>query len=150
MRSISLLLFAFLLTASLKASDLPVQIEKAWIRSVPPSSEATAAYMTIHNTGNEPLRLISATTSIAGECKPMITTHKNIDGKHVMGMELTPFLEIPAGGKRELAPGGDHLMILKLKSHPKENEKVKLTLLFEPGSKQLTIELPAQKGPAEH
>ena len=40
-------------------------------------------------------------------------------------------LEIPAGGKVALAPGGYHLMFFGLKRQPKQGEKFSATLTFE-------------------
>ncbi|RUY67895.1 copper chaperone PCu(A)C, partial [Mesorhizobium sp. M7A.F.Ca.CA.001.09.2.1] len=40
-------------------------------------------------------------------------------------------LEIPAGGKVALAPGGYHLMFMGLKRQPKQGEKFSATLTFE-------------------
>jgi len=40
-------------------------------------------------------------------------------------------LEIPAGGKVEVKPGGYHLMFVGLKRQPKQGEKFSATLTFE-------------------
>ena len=40
-------------------------------------------------------------------------------------------LEIPAGGKVALKPGGYHLMFMALKRQPKQGEKFQATLTFE-------------------
>jgi hypothetical protein len=40
-------------------------------------------------------------------------------------------LEIPAGGKIALKPGGYHLMFIGLKRQPKQGEKFPATLTFE-------------------
>ncbi|MBV8175019.1 MAG: copper chaperone PCu(A)C [Verrucomicrobia bacterium] len=47
-----------------------------------------------------------------------------------------------AGATLELKPGGDHLMIMGLISHPIEGEHVKLTVRFAPGDQQLDLEVP--------
>ena len=57
----------------------------------------------------------------------MITTKQVRNGQEIMGMETVAELEIPPGGTLELKPGGNHLMIMGLTSHPKEGERVKLT-----------------------
>jgi copper(I)-binding protein len=57
-------------------------------------------------------------------------------------MESVEFLEIPSGGFLDLKPGGNHLMIMGLTSHPKEGEHVKLTLRFAPGDLRIDVELP--------
>lgn len=60
-------------------------------------------------------------------------------------MESVESLEIPPGGTLELKPGGNHLMIMGLTSHPKEGERVKLTVRFAPGDQKLDVEIPVFK-----
>ena len=57
-------------------------------------------------------------------------------------MRMVDQLTSPAHGQFRLASDGDHLMLMKLKEHPKPSDKAKLTLHLEPGWKELTIELP--------
>jgi copper(I)-binding protein len=75
----------------------------------------------------------------------MITTRHLHDGQEIMGMERVDTLEIPPGGVLELKPGGNHLMIMGLTSHPKEGERVKLTVQFAPGDQRLDVEIPVFK-----
>jgi periplasmic copper chaperone A len=51
-------------------------------------------------------------------------------------------MEIAPGKILELKPGGNHLMFIGLKAHPKEGDSVKVTLLFAPGDVRLDIEMP--------
>jgi copper(I)-binding protein len=112
----------------------PITITNARVRAVPPISGETAAFMVIINDADQPVRLIGASASIADLTAPMITTREERDGKTVLGMKVVPFLEVPAHGKLELKPGGDHLMLMDLKSTPKEGETVRLTLRFQPAA----------------
>ena len=75
----------------------------------------------------------------------MITIRHERNGQQVMGMESVENLEIPPGGILELKPGGNHLMMTGLTSHPKEGERVKLTVRFAPGDQRLDVELPVCK-----
>lgn len=74
----------------------------------------------------------------------MRSVKKMVDGQQVMGMEDVDSLEIPAHGQRTLAPGGDHLMLMGLKSHPVSGDIVKLTLRFEPGGREVTVDVLAK------
>ena len=131
------ILCALLLSSGLNfAGDL--KIVDAWIRAVPPSSKATAAYMTIVNTSDSPVLITGGTCQVAGEIKPMITT-KQDDG--VMGMTLAENFSVPAKGKRVLEPGGDHLMLMKLTEVPRAGSTVPLVLTTESGGKQGSIRL---------
>src|ERR1700732_1599583 len=128
--------------SSATADGVPIQVENAWLRAVPPVAEATAAYMKIRNLSQSSYRLIGASSPIATKIEPMITTRHQRKGHEVLGMESVEFLEIPSGGFLDLKPGGNHLMIMGLTSHPKEGEHVKLTLRFAPGDLRIDVELP--------
>jgi copper(I)-binding protein len=139
-------LFIVCCTSSIAwADNLPIKVEGAWLQAVPPIAEATAAYMRIRNLGQAPLKLTGAYSPIATKIEPMITTRQERNGQEVMGMQSVDNLEIPPGGVLELKPGGNHLMIMGLTSHPKEGEHVKLTVQFAPGDQRLEIEIPVFK-----
>jgi len=132
-----LTLFVF---SEAKSADGVLKVENSWIFAGPPGSKETAAFMTLVNTGPAPMRVTGGETPVASRVAPMVTT--KTDGR--MGMKDVPFFEVPAGGKLELKPGGDHLMIYGLKSPLKPGEKVPFTLLVESGGK-LEIEIPASR-----
>ncbi len=133
---------AVVLANVILAGEPPVKITDGWVRAVPPSSSDTAAYMVLTNESGKAVRLTGGSSPIAQMVMPMVTTKKMVDGKEVMGMENVDSLIVPAGGRLMLSPGGDHLMLMTLKEHRKPGEKVKLTLHFEPGGGELTLELP--------
>jgi copper(I)-binding protein len=101
--------------------------------------------MRIRNLSQSLLKLTGAFSSIAPEIELMITTRHLHDGQEIMGMERVDTLEIPPAGVLELKPGGNHLMIMGLTSHPKEGERVKLTVQFAPGDQRLDVEIPVFK-----
>ncbi len=142
-KQIGLLLLVLSLGGNwLVAGGPPVKVEDAWMRAMPPSSSTTAAFMRLVNNGDQPLRLTGGATPVAGMVMPMITTRTKLNGEEVMGMKSVDALIIPAHGELKLAPGGDHLMVTQLKEHPKAGDKVKLTLHFEPGGQEITVEVP--------
>jgi copper(I)-binding protein len=98
--------------------------------------------MTLTNQGKAPLDLAGARSAVAELIEPMITTK---DKSGMMGMERVPSLPIPAGGKLVLQPAGNHLMLVQLRQHPRPGEKVKITLLINPGARELDLELPVSK-----
>ncbi|MCX6971908.1 MAG: copper chaperone PCu(A)C [Verrucomicrobia bacterium] len=133
---------ALLLSCSLSfAGD--IKIEDGWVRAVPPSSKATAAFMTIVNKSDHPVIVSGGACPVAGEIKPMITT-KQSDG--VMGMAFVDSFSIPPKGKRTLEPGGDHLMLMKLTEVPKAGSTVSLVLKTDSGGKtgSISLELPVR------
>jgi periplasmic copper chaperone A len=127
------------------ADDLPIKVENAWLQALPPVAEATAAYMKIRNLGEATLKLIGASSPIATRIEPMITTKQVRNGQEIMGMAAVAELEIPPLGTLELKPGGNHLMVMGLTFHPKEGERVKMTVRFAPGNRQLDLEIPVLK-----
>jgi periplasmic copper chaperone A len=139
------LLFLCCVSKAALADDAPIKVENAWLQGVPPVAEATAAYMKIRNLSQSSLKLTGASSSIASKIELMITTRRSRNGQEIMGMESVDSWEIPPGGVLELKPGGNHLMIMGLTSHPKEGERVKLTVRFAPGDLQLDVELPVFK-----
>ena len=136
------LLYVFFFSLSARADSLPIKIEDAWVQAVPSVADATAAYMKITNLGQAPLKLVGASSSVATRVEPMITTRQERNGQEIMGMEPVSDLEIAPGATLELKPGGDHLMIMGLTSHPIEGERVKLTVRFAPGDQRLDLEIP--------
>jgi periplasmic copper chaperone A len=124
------------------AGNTLIRIEGAWLQAVPPVAEATAAYMKITNLGQKPLQLIGASSPIATKVEPMITTRIQRNGQEIIGMESVEHLEIPAGGVLELKPGGNHLMVMGLISHPQQGEHVKFSVRFAPGDQQIDVEVP--------
>jgi copper(I)-binding protein len=127
------------------AGNAPIQVENGWVQAVPPVAEVTAAYMRIKNLGPTLVKLTGASSPIAAKIEPMITTRSERDGQVIMGMANVDSLEIPPGGVLVLKPGGSHLMIMGLTSHPKEGDRVKLTVRFAPGDQQFDVELPVFK-----
>jgi copper(I)-binding protein len=144
---ITRLVFLFLLSVSgsALAGDVPIRVENAWLQAVPPVAEATVAYMKIRNLSLSLLKVIGASSPIATKIEPMITTRTERNGQEVLGMENVESLEIPPGGVLELKPGGSHLMIMGLTSHPKEGDHVKLTVRFAPGDQRIDVEVPVFK-----
>ena len=117
-----------------------IEIKDPWVRAVPPSSSATAAFMVILNKGEKPATLVDCVSPIAREVKPMITT-KQTNG--MMGMEFAETFVVASGKKRVLEPGADHIMLMKLKSVPTAGATAQISLTFESGGKRQEIKLDA-------
>ncbi|MCS6836145.1 MAG: copper chaperone PCu(A)C [Anaerolineae bacterium] len=96
-------------------------------------SSVTAAYMTITNTGDKPVRIVSASAEAA---KVGLTEiHETIMQGDVMRMnELAEGLLIDPGQTVELKPGGLHIMLMELQAPLMEGEAIALTLSLDDGS----------------
>ena len=116
--------------------DDQIVIRDGWLQEGPPSQKITAAYLVIENHSNADIALKSASTDAA----EVIELHKMelVDG--LMKMHRVDTIDIPAGGKTELKPGGFHLMVIGLKRTLKSGDQVRITLQFSNDlSKTITI-----------
>jgi periplasmic copper chaperone A len=141
---LGLLLFG---ACPLVADQPNIKVDRAWMRAVPPSTSDTAIYLTIINLGADKVLLTGGKTPIADSVEPMITTKSGEGAKQVFGMAAVDSLEVPPGGKLVLEPGGNHLMVMGLKKHPAEGEKVNLTITLEPGDHEIQLEIPVSRKP---
>ena len=114
-----------------------IEVKDAWVREVPPTSKASAAYMVLENKGDQPDKLISATNNVS----KVTELHETVDGK----MRRINAIEVPAGKSVELKPGGLHIMLINLEKPIKEGDNVELTLKFEK-SGEIKITAPVKKG----
>jgi periplasmic copper chaperone A len=115
------------------SAQVPVTVTAGWVRAMPPGTDSSAAYMTFTNTGDKPERITGGATEIGKMVMPMIGTKQIIDGKEVAGMQATDALVVPPHGSLVLQPGGDHLMIMGLTTHPRPGDQVHFTVQFDGG-----------------
>ncbi|MER8751562.1 copper chaperone PCu(A)C [Mesorhizobium sp. M1050] len=105
-----------------------IEIGHPWSRATPAGAKVAGGYFTITNNGSAPDRLVSISSDISEKAE----LHEMGVKDGVMTMRpVAGGLEIPAGGKVALAPGGYHLMFFGLKRQPKQGEKFSATLTFE-------------------
>jgi copper(I)-binding protein len=110
-------------SASSRATRLPV-VSGAWARATVPGQSVGAAYMKIDSPFNVTLIGIESDVSRSAEVHTM--RHQN----GVMQMRKLNKLDIRAGQRMELAPGGAHLMLLGLKKPLKVGETLQLNMTF--------------------
>ncbi len=136
MRRAMVILVALLLSVAGCAKSHPdakmaetVQMREQWARAA--DSGMTAVFGTLANTGHHDARIVSANSPAAG----MVELHEVVGdmGSKVMRPKDDGFT-IPAGGTRELTPGGDHLMLMGLTAPLQPGADVRFTLVFEDGS----------------
>jgi len=126
-----------------------VVVENAWSRASIGMNRPGAAYMTIRNTGDEPVTLIGLTTPLA--MMPEIhETKTNAEG--VSSMSPAGEIAIAPGESIALEPGGLHAMLMRLQEPMTEGDTFPLTLLFDDGG-EVTVEVPilgiAARGPED-
>lgn len=101
-----------------------------WVKSA--EDGMTAAFGTLVNTGDRDVTIVSAETDVT-DVMELHETVQNDDGAMAMQEKDGGFV-VPAGGEHELAPGGDHLMIMDLLRPVEPGEALTVTLTFADGS----------------
>lgn len=101
-----------------------------------------AGYLSVVNAGTAPDRLVAVETPAAAR----VQIHETSTDGGVMRMRLLEGgLPIAAGERVELAPGGTHIMFLKLTRPLAAGEKIPATLVFEKAGR-LAVEFSVQAG----
>ncbi|WP_119940283.1 copper chaperone PCu(A)C [Neorhizobium sp. NCHU2750] len=121
-----------------KAGDIAV--DGAFVRAMLPGQPVGGGYLVISNSGSADDRLLSASSPSAGS----VEIHEmSMQGQTMTMRKLSGSLDVPAGQKVELQPGGMHLMFMKVKTPFKLGDSVPLTLNFEKAGK-LEVSLPVK------
>ena len=105
------------------------------------------AYLSIENKGGAADRLIGASSPLA----KTVEIHNHITDGEIMRMRQVDGVDLPAGGKVELKPGGYHIMLMGLGKPLKEGERFPLTLQFEKAGKievEIAVDKPGASDPA--
>ena len=129
-RVISVLLLTLAMSQPAPAADLlfgPLQL-RATVGSMPSS----AAYIEISNHGAKSDRLIAVESDLAR--KTELHSMTMTDG--VMNMRAVDGgIDIPAGARIQLAPGGYHVMLIGLNSPLNIDQTYAITLVFQSAGK---------------
>ena len=117
-----------------------LEISEPFTRATLPGQPAGGGFLIIENKGSEADRLVSASSPLT----PTVQIHEmKMEGDVMKMAELKDGIEIPAGGKVELKPGGYHIMFMGLKDGIKEGDAVKVKLVFAKAG-EVEVELVAQ------
>lgn len=124
-------------------------IDQPSSRSMPPVAKTGAVYFTIHNTGSEPDRLLSATTAMAEKVEIHTTTTEN----GISSMRQVDAVTIEPASTVRVEPGGTHMMLVGLKMPLAAGNNFPLTLIFEKAGGievhvKVSSRVPASHGPA--
>lgn len=106
-----------------------VQVEDAWTKAT--DTEMSGSFGTLTNTSDSDAVLVKAQSQEAG----MVQLHEMTGTSSSMSMqEKEGGLSIPAGESAELAPRGNHIMLMKLKNELKPGDPVDITMTYADGS----------------
>lgn len=118
-----------------------LSVEQPWLKAA--DSGMTAAFGQLRNDGDDPIALTGAAAEgIAGEVELHETVTDPQTGSSKMQALEDPIV-IEPGESVELAPGGDHIMLMDLQCAPMAGTQLSLQLQLEDGSEQ-TLELPVR------
>ncbi|WP_235890725.1 copper chaperone PCu(A)C [Martelella alba] len=99
----------------------------AFARATLPGAPVGGGFLTITNHGDSDDRLISAAADIAG----LVQLHNmRMEGDVMRMYQMKDGIDIPAGDTVMLAPGGLHIMFMKLHGPLVEGETIKVELKF--------------------
>ncbi|MFC3033592.1 copper chaperone PCu(A)C [Pseudoalteromonas fenneropenaei] len=110
-------------------------VHDAYIREWLPAAPSTAAYFSIHNQGETPLKLVKA--SVEGVGRVEIHEHQHVNG--MMKMQQVEDVTIAAGKTVTFQPGGYHLMLFSPSQPITKGQALKLTLYFADGNRIYTV-----------
>lgn len=133
------LVLLMLSATAIFASSLSV--ENPYVRATPPGLPNSAAFMSISNSSDKDISLVSARSDASSVVE--LHTHDMKDG--VMKMYQVPKINIKANSSTVLKPGGFHIMLIGLKTKPlKEEMNVEIELHFSNGQ-NLKVFAPVKK-----
>ena len=104
----------------------------AWVREADPKAKANAGYMTLINPGADALTLVEVRSAAFDK----VEMHEMGVVNGAMKMRELDSLTIPANGKIEFSPGGQHLMMKGPRDYLDSGQTVDLTLVFKSGIEQ--------------
>jgi copper(I)-binding protein len=109
-----------------------LQVEGAWARRAAllkggGGSGNSAVYALLVNPGKAPDALVGAASDVAGT----VEIHESYVHSGMMMMRQVGKIDLPAGNRVEMKPGGYHVMLINLKRDLKAGETIGVTLQFE-------------------
>ena len=134
--------------AALAQDRSDARIEQPWARASIGTSRPSAAYLTAENRGSAPVRIVGVETPVAGRAE----IHRIARNGDVLSMQPAGDIEILPGERVTLAPGGLHVMLMKLKEPIIKGSTFPLVLRFSNGEKidvVVPVFGPGARGPGQ-
>ncbi|MEV7808078.1 copper chaperone PCu(A)C [Microbispora sp. NPDC088329] len=115
-------------TATGTATAAPLSITDPWVKTA--RSGMSAAFATLVNTTGEPVTVVAASTPVS----PSVELHEVVgDGGATTMRRKQGGFAIPAGGRHVLQPGGDHIMLMDVRTAVEPGAEVPFTLTLKDG-----------------
>ena len=110
-----------------KHMNAGIRVEAAWARATPGKARNGGAYVTVVNGAAAADRLIG----VKGDVAKRVEIHTHLMDKGVMHMRRVDGIDLAAGAKIQMKPGGYHVMFIGLHAPLKKGSSIPLTLVFE-------------------
>lgn len=123
----TLALLAFGLSTSMNGFAGDLVVAEAWARETPPGKSMTAAYGRLQNSGDKAL----VVTGVSAEVAAHSSLHETRIERDRTTMRPVSHLAIAPGEEVELAPGGMHVMLMKLDAPLVEGESIDICFKLE-------------------
>ncbi|MEW6765832.1 MAG: copper chaperone PCu(A)C [Pseudomonadota bacterium] len=134
------LLLAAALLAPLSALA-EIKVVEPWIPEAPPNAQAMAAFMSIENDEDRPVKVVNA----HAPGFKVIELHKSVEENGMHKMLKQEALVVPPMGSLELRPGSYHIMLIGVQDpRPKAGDVIPVRLDLEDGT-QITVQTPVKK-----
>lgn len=115
-----------------------VKASAGWARATTPGAKTAAGYLTFTNSGAEERRLLKIVSPVSDD----VSLHRtSIDEKGMTRMWPMAVLAVQPGETLRLEPGGIHVMFGALKTALVAGQKVPLTIKFDGGEPEFTVQL---------
>lgn len=118
-----------------KAADVQAAgklgVTDAWIRAAPPGASTVAGYVTLKNTGDEPITVLT----VQSDAFRMTSLHETLVDKGVSKMREMHRLKIAPGETVQLQPGGKHLMLMQPRREILIGDKVEMMFMLGDGTR---------------
>lgn len=118
-----------------------VSIADSWVKATESDNDMSGMFGVLHNRSDQARTIVKASSDSAGMVQ-LHTTEPTANGGSVMKEKEGGF-PIPAGGSITFEPGGNHVMLMGLKSVLKAGDTVKVTLTLDDGS-TLVVDAPVK------
>jgi copper(I)-binding protein len=116
-----------------------VKVEGAWARATVAGQQGSGAFMSL--TAPSALKLVGVSSPVAGVAE----LHEMKMEGDIMRMRSVPAIDLPAGTRVQLKPGGYHLMLMDLKAPLRKDTQIPLTLVLQNAqgqTSQLQVSVP--------
>jgi copper(I)-binding protein len=124
-KTLGALLLGWVLSGGTVQADL--RLLDAWIPEPPPGARILAGYLTLENTGPMSRFLVAVSSPQFAR----VELHRTVVTDDIARMEAQSRLEVPAGARLTLEPGGYHLMLFDPSTRLEGGMQVDLTLEFD-------------------